>query len=151
MPFPIIPVLASAAAGIGLYEGYKHWVQPRLEAAKAPAAGPLPGTVSELTKGVTYAVQVALAAGQPGGGTQRFTDPGAAGEFIKNFFQSVGFALGDSIPALRDKEAADAFQAGLTSTWIFTATWTRPEKVVTQGSPMIGMALFTPLPIKAAA
>ena len=144
----LVPVLLATAAGAGLFFGYEKYVKPKL--GHPGKEGPLPGTVSELAKGQTYAVQAQLSgASQAGGGAQQFTTVEAAAGFLKNFFQSVGFDLGTSIPTLRDKEAADKFTAGLSSTWIFTATWTRPEKFVGgEGSPMIGMALFTPLPTK---
>ena len=148
MPFPLIPVLAAAAGGAALFFGYEKIVKPKL--AHPGAEGPLPGTVSELKKGQAYAIQVALAGSQPGaGGVKQFSNVGGAATFLKNFFQAAGFDLGVSIPTLRDKESADKFEAGLTSAWIFTATWTRPEKFVGgEGHPLIGMALFTPLPSK---
>jgi hypothetical protein len=143
MPFPLVPILASAAAGAALFFGYERIVKPKL--AKAPE-GPLPGTVSELAQGITYAVQVALA---PGTFTRDSAGVTAASGFLRQFFQGVGFDLGTSQPALRDKENADKFAADLTSAWIFTAKWTRPEKFVGgPGHPAIGMTLFTPLPTK---
>ncbi len=141
MPFPLVPVLATAAAGAAAFFGYEKFIKPHL---KGPE-GPLPGTVSELKQGTTYAVQVALA---PGTFTRDSAGVTAASGFLRQFFQSVGFDLGVSQPTLRDKENTDKFNADLTSAWIFTAKWTRPEKFVGgPGHPAIGMALFTPIPV----
>lgn len=142
MPFPLVPVLATAAAGAAAFFGYEKFIKPRL--GHPGPEGPLPGTVSELKQGQTYAVQVALS---PGTFTRDRDGIVAASAFLRTFFQSVGFDLGASQPAIRDKENEDKFAADLTSAWIFTAKWTRPEKFVGgEGHPAIGMALFTPLP-----
>lgn len=144
----LVPVLVSVAAGAAAFAGYERFIKPKLheKGILKPAEGPLPGTVTELAKGQAYAVQVALA---PGTFTRDAEGVKAASAFLRTFFSSVGFDLGSSQPALRDAEATGKFDANLTSTWIFTATWTRPEKLVGgEAHPMIGMALFTPLPTK---
>lgn len=147
----LVPILLSVAAGVGLFAGYEKFIKPRLHEKgiikpDAVGQGPLPGTVSELTKGQSYAVQVQLA---PGTFTRDAEGLKAASSFLRNFFSSNGFDLGSSQPALRDTESTSRFDANLSSTWVFTATWTRPEKFVAGvGDPAIGVALFTPLPVK---
>jgi hypothetical protein len=134
MGLPLGPLAALAAAAAGYWYYEKH---------KAPAYVPgSPGGVSELQKGQMYAVLVSIT-GSPSTSVKDTSD------MIKSYFESCGFTVYMSpIPRSQADEAKfAAHQPG--STWIFNARWEKDEKNVSgPANPMIGMASFTPMPVK---
>lgn len=141
MAFPTIPVVVTAAIAATAY-AFRSKISSIL---RPPGQGPIPGTVNKLTKGTTYAILIQLGGAATPNAPGHFTGVKEATDFLNSHFARNGFEI--LAPAtLRDEEARTKFAAALPSTWVMKAKRTSSEPDVSEGHPLIGQALFTPLP-----
>lgn len=137
-----IAALATAAAGYFYYEKVYKPSHAGGGGGSPQYVPGSPGGVSELQKGQMYAVLVSIV-GSPSTSVKDTSD------MIKAYFESVGFTVYMSpIPRSQADEAKFAARAA-GSTWIFNARWEKDAKFVSgPANPMIGMASFTPMPVR---
>lgn len=141
MAFPTIPVAIAAVAA-----GAAFMFRSKLGAIfKPPGPGPIPGTVDRLVKGTTYAILIQLGGAATPNAPGHFTGVKEASDFLNSFFARNGFEV-LSPATLRDADAQTKFAAALPSTWVMTGKRTSSDPAVTEGHPLIGQGLFTPLP-----
>lgn len=111
---PLGIVLATAAGGFGVLKAVEYFK------AKKNAAS-LPQPVSQLQKGKTYAVTVAVADSAPG---VQQGDLGTTSANIKGAFDQTGFTV-ISMPAPRPDMRS----------WAFNAQWNLDQPIVTAQLP----------------
>ncbi len=137
MALPAI-LLGAAAAGL-TYLGYK-----KITEGKTPPPPPfvdpknMPGLVSALDKGRTYAVMVALDWTKIPGAVPTTPDKDAMSNYLKVVFgggpgastpDGLGFKV-LSAPMLRGEDDAKKFFAGQVSIWVITAQWLKDTHAV---------------------
>ncbi len=129
-------ILLGAAAAGALYLGYKK-VTEKTAPAPPPFVDPknLPGLVSALQKGRTYAVLVVLDWTKIPGATPTTPDKDSMANYLKLIFgggpgasppDGLGFKV-LSTPTLRDAAESTKFFAGQPSTWVLNAQWLKDD------------------------
>jgi hypothetical protein len=119
----------------------------------------MPGVVSQLQKGRTYAVRAmfdveAMAwmmgySELPDGGAEVVPDQGGASRYLRAIFEQAGFKV-LSDPTLRSELEGQKFLGGDPSEWVLTAQWQKSTPYVDLDpavQKIIPMATFTILPV----